>query len=498
MNDRILVAKSAKAGKGKRKSLELRLALANRHGLIAGATGTGKSVTLRVLAEGFADAGVPVFIADVKGDLAAIAQAGGTDAKIAERAKLLAVSLLPEAMPTLFWDLAGKQGHPVRATVSDMGPLLLSRLLQLNETQAQVLQLAFKLADDRQLLLVDLKDLKALLQHLGDNAAELTTQYGNVAPATIGAIQRAVLALEIQGGDTFVGEPMLEIADLMRLDGRGRGLISVLAADQLMLRPRLYATFLLWLLAELFENLPEVGDLEKPKLVFFFDEAHLLFSDAPPALVDKVEQVVRLIRSKGVGIYFVTQSPTDIPDRILGQLGNRVQHALRAFSARDQKAVRAAAETFRASPGLDTAQAITELGVGEALVSLLDDKGVPAPVERALIAPPRSRLGSLDPAARAALIAESPVAGKYDQAIDRDSAFEQLSEGKKAEGGLVDTLGTIFGNRPTTPAPRGRGRQGKSLGEQVATSVIRNITGTIGREIGRQIIRGVLGSILRR
>ena len=500
MSDGILIAKSAKATKGKRKSLELRLALANRHGLIAGATGTGKSVTLRVLAEGFAEAGVPVFLADVKGDLAGIAQAGGTDARVAERAKLIAVSLLPEAMPTVFWDLAGQQGHPVRATVSDMGPLLLSRLLQLNETQAQVLQLAFKVADDRQLLLIDLKDLKALLQHIGDNAAELTTQYGNVAPATIGAIQRAVLALEIQGGDRFVGEPMLEIADLMRLDGRGRGFVSVLAADQLMLKPRLYATFLLWLLAELFENLPEVGDLEKPRLVFFFDEAHLLFSDAPPALVDKVEQVVRLIRSKGVGIYFVTQSPTDIPDKVLGQLGNRVQHALRAFSARDQKAVRAAAETFRASPGLDTAQAITELGVGEALVSLLDDRGVPTPVERALIAPPRSRLGPLDPGARQTLIAGSPLAGKYDQAIDRDSAYEQLTEGKKAEGGggLVDTLGTIFGNKPATPAPRGRGRPGKSFTEQVASSVTRNIAGTIGREIGRQIIRGVLGSILRR
>jgi len=499
MSDRILVAKSAKATRGKRKPLELRLALANRHGLIAGATGTGKSVTLRVLAEGFADAGVPVFLADVKGDLAGIAEAGGTDPRIAERARQLAVSVLPEAMPTLFWDLAGQQGHPVRATVSDMGPLLLARLLQLNEVQTQVLQLAFKVADDRQLLLVDLKDLKALLQHLGDNAAELTLQYGNIAPATIGAIQRAALALEIQGGDQFVGEPMLEIADLMRTDGRGRGLVSVLAADQLMLKPRLYATFLLWLLAELFENLPEVGDLEKPKLVFFFDEAHLLFSDAPPALIDKVEQVVRLIRSKGVGIYFVTQSPTDIPDKVLGQLGNRVQHALRAFSARDQKAVRAAAETFRASPGLDTAQAITELGVGEALVSLLDEKGVPTPVERALVAPPRSRLGPIDAAARQALIAGSPLAGKYDQAIDRESAFEQLAAGKPEEsGGLMDTLGTIFGNKPAPTGPRTRGRQNKTLTDQVVTSVTRNIAGTIGREIGRQIIRGVLGSILRR
>jgi len=497
MPDSILVGKTAKALRGKRKPLELRLALANRHGLIAGATGTGKSVTLRVLAEGFADAGVPVFLADVKGDLAGIAEAGGTDARIAERAKQLAVSLLPEAMPTMFWDLAGAQGHAVRATVSDMGPLLLARLLQLNDVQTQVLQLAFKVADDRQLLLIDLKDLKALLQHVGDTAAELTLEYGNIAPATIGAIQRAALALEIQGGDKFVGEPMLDIADLMRTDARGRGIVSVLAADQLMLKPRLYATFLLWLLAELFENLPEIGDPEKPKLVFFFDEAHLLFNDAPPALVDKVEQVVRLIRSKGVGIYFVTQSPTDIPDKILGQLGNRVQHALRAFSARDQKAVRAAAETFRANPGTDTAQAITELGVGEALVSLLDDKGVPTPVERTLIAPPRSRVGPIEPASRQALIAGSPIAGKYDQTIDRESAFEQLGAGKPAEsGGLVDTLGTIFGNKP---AGRSRGkRSAPSMADQMATSVVRNIAGTIGREIGRQIVRGVLGSILRR
>ena len=501
MPDSILVGKSSKAVKGSgsragRKPLVLRLALANRHGLIAGATGTGKSVTLRVLAEGFAAAGVPVFLADVKGDLAGIAEAGGTDERIAERAKQLAISLLPEAMPAIFWDLSGAQGHPVRATVSDMGPLLLARLLQLNETQTQVLQLAFKVADDRQLLLIDLKDLKALLQHIGDHAAELTLEYGNIAPATIGAIQRAALALGIQGGDKFVGEPMLEIADLMRKDARGRGIVSVLAADQLMLKPRLYATFLLWLLAELFENLPEVGDLEKPKLVFFFDEAHLLFSDAPPALIDKVEQVVRLIRSKGVGIYFVTQSPADIPERILGQLGNRVQHALRAFSPRDQKAVRAAAETFRANPALDTAQAITELGVGEALVSLLDEKGVPTPVERALISPPRSRVGAIDPASRQELMATSPVAGKYDQAIDRESAYEQLGADKPAEGGgIVDTLGTIFGNKP---AARGRRRTPPTLAEQMATSVTRNIAGSIGREIGRRIVRGVLGSILRK
>ncbi len=507
MSERLLIAKSSKAARGsKRSSLELPLSVANRHGLIAGATGTGKSVTLRLLAEGFASAGVPVFLADVKGDLASIAEPGATDAKVVERAKLLAVSLLAEGLPTLLFDLFGEQGHPVRATVSDLGPLLLARLLELNEIQAQVLQLCFKIADDRQLLLIDLKDLKALLQHMSENAGELGAQYGNLAPATLGAIQRAALALEIQGGDRFFGEPMLEIADLMRRDGRGRGLVSVLAADRLMLKPRLYATFLLWLLAELYENLPEVGDLERPKLVFFFDEAHLLFTDAPDALVDKVEQVVRLIRSKGVGIYFVTQNPIDIPDRILGQLGNRVQHALRAFSPRDQKAVRAAAETFRARPGLDTAKAITELGVGEALVSLLDESGVPAPVERALIAPPRSRLGTLTPEARQKLMAASPIAGKYDTAIDRDSAYEQLAagDGKPGEsGGLVDTLGTIFGGSEKTtgtkpPARAKTARGGQTLTDAVVKSVTRNIAGTIGREIGRQIIRGVLGSILRK
>jgi hypothetical protein len=505
MPDRILVAKSAKPARGRARSpRELLLPLANRHGLIAGATGTGKSVTLRVLAEGFAAAGVPVFLADVKGDLAGIAQAGGTgaggsDPRLAARAKELGLDILPEAMPTVFWDIFGEQGHPVRATVSDMGPLLLARLLELNDTQGQVLQLAFKIADDRGLLLLDLKDLRALLQHLGDNAAAYTTQYGTIAPASIGAIQRALLALAAQGGDRFFGEPMLDIADLMRRDGRGRGMISVLAADKLMLRPRLYATFLLWLLAELFENLPEIGDPDAPKLVFFFDEAHLLFTDAPAALVEKVEQVVRLIRSKGVGVYFVTQNPLDIPDKVLGQLGNKIQHALRAFTPRDQKAVRAAAETFRASPGLDTGKAILELGVGEALVSLLEASGAPAPVDRALIVPPRSRLGALDLPARQAVIRQSPVAGKYETAIERDSAYETLArEETAAKGGIVDSLGSIFGSGDTPRRTARKPAAGGGLADAVAKSVARNIAGQIGREIGRQIIRGVLGSILRR
>jgi DNA helicase HerA-like ATPase len=512
MPDRLLIAKSTKPpsdkyGRGKaRAPRELLLPMANRHGLIAGATGTGKSVTLRVLAEGFSASGVPVFLADVKGDLAGMAEAGGNDPRVAARAKELGLEAAPEAMPTVFWDLAGAQGHPVRTTISDMGPLLLARLLELNDTQSGVLELAFKIADDHGLLLLDLKDLRALLRHLGDNSGQYTTQYGAIAPASIGAIQRALLALAAQGGESFFGEPMLDLADLMRRDGRGRGLISILAADKLMLRPRLYATFLLWLLAELFETLPEVGDLDAPKLVVFFDEAHLLFADAPAALVDKVEQVVRLIRSKGVGVYFVTQSPLDLPDKVLGQLGNKIQHALRAFTPRDQKAVRAAAETFRASPGLDTAKAILELGVGEALVSLLDANGAPAPVDRALIVPPRSRLGALDPATRQTLIRQSPFAGKYDAAVDRPSAYETLAgDTPEKSSGIVDTLGSIFGSgdagggapqpRPQRRAPTSGGPTAGGLVDAMAKSVVRNIAGQIGREIGRQILRGVLGSM---
>jgi uncharacterized protein len=499
-------------GKG-RSALEVLLARANRHGLIAGATGTGKTVTLRVMAEGFAAAGVPVFMADVKGDLAGLSQPGADNKNVTDRVKKLGLKSFSYAgSPTIFWDLLGEQGHPIRATVSEMGPLLLARLLELNDTQAGVLQLAFKVADDNGLLLIDLKDLRALLTHLAENAAEIGTQYGNVAPATIATIQRALLALDAQGGSHFFGEPALELADLMRRDGLGRGIISILAADKLMMRPKLYATFLLWLLSELYEQLPEEGDLDQPKLVFFFDEAHLLFDDAPEALVDKVEQVVRLIRSKGVGVYFCTQSPLDLPDTVLGQLGNRVQHALRAYTPRDQKAVKAAAETFRPDPKLDTARAIQELGVGEALVSLLDEKGAPTIVQRALIAPPRSRLGTITPAERSTVQRGSPCAGKYEEAHDRESAFEQLGGGQlrktvpeapASSGGIGGMLGGIFGGGGTTTtgtggmrtAPR---RQPQTMADMVVKSVVRNVAGQIGRQIGTSIVRGVLGSILKR
>ncbi len=482
--------------------LELRLALANRHGLIAGATGTGKTVTLRVLAEGLSAAGVPVFMADVKGDLSGIAMPGADNPKFVARAAELGVpDFAFEAAPALLWDVFGEQGHPLRATVSEMGPLLLARLLELNEIQTGVLQIVFKVADDEGLLLVDLKDLRALLAHVAENSADYGARYGNVSASSVGAIQRGLLALETQGGDLFFGEPAVTIADLMRVDDRGRGTISVLAAEKLYQRPKLYATFLLWLLSELFEALPEVGDVAKPKLVFFFDEAHLLFADAPKALVEKVEQVVRLIRSKGVGVYFCTQNPLDLPETVLGQLGNRVQHALRAFTPRDQKAVKAAASTFRAKPGLDTQTAIMELGVGEALVSFLDAKGAPVPVERAKVCPPRSRLGPLEPAERAKLVERSAIFGKYEDAQDRESAFEKLQEGKAKPaqaGGISGALGTIFGGGSSAPA-RGRGRaQPKSMGEQLATSIARSVTSSIGRQIGTAIVRGVLGSILKR
>ena len=492
-------------GKG-RTPLEVLLSRANRHGLIAGATGTGKTVTLRVMAEGFAAAGVPVFMADVKGDLAGLCQPGTDIKPVTERAKKLGLKNFSFAgAPAMFWDLFGEQGHPIRATISEMGPLLLARLLELNDTQTGVLQLAFKVADDNGLLLIDLKDLRALLTHLAENAAEIGQQYGNVAPATLATIQRALLSLDAQGGGQFFGEPALELADLMRKDALGRGIVSILAADKLMMRPKLYATFLLWLLSELYEQLPEEGDLDKPKLVFFFDEAHLLFEDAPDALVDKVEQVVRLIRSKGVGVYFCTQSPLDLPDTVLGQLGNRVQHALRAFTPRDQKAVKAAAETFRPDPKLDTARAIQELGVGEALVSLLDDKGAPTIVQRAFIAPPRSRLGTITTVERSAILRASPCAGKYDTLVDRDSAFEQLGGGTTPKpsaaprasggGGIAETLGSIFGGGSSRPAPR---RGGQTMTDMVVKSVVRNVAGQIGRQIGTSIVRGVLGSILRR
>jgi len=401
----------------------------NRHGLIAGATGTGKTVTLQRITEGLSRIGVPVFLADVKGDLAGLSQPGEAKGKIKERIESLKLKdVVFEACPVVFWDAFGSQGHPVRTTISEMGPLLLARMLGLNETQAGVLTLAFKIADDNRLLLLDLKDLRALLQHVGDNAKQFTTQYGNISSASIGAIQRGLLAIDQQGGDNFFGEPALNIKDLMQTDGRGRGAVNILAADKLMSSPKLYSTLLLWLLSELFEELPEVGDPEKPKLVFFFDEAHLLFNDAPAALLEKIEQVVRLIRSKGVGVYFVTQNPLDIPDTVLGQLGNRVQHALRAFTPRDQKAVRSAATTLRANPKLNVESAITELGVGEALVSMLDDKGRPTVVERAFVVPPGTRVGPITAQEREKLIRSSAVAGTYDKTQDRESAYEKLTQ----------------------------------------------------------------------
>jgi DNA helicase HerA-like ATPase len=471
---------------------------ANRHGLITGATGTGKTITLQTMAEGFSNIGVPVFLADVKGDLTGLSQAGTLGDKLAA---VLAERVLtaPDfiAFPTTLWDVFGEQGHPVRATVSDLGPLLLSRMLNLNDTQAGVLQLVFKIADDRGLLLLDMKDLRAMCQHVGDNASDFTTEYGNISAASIGAIQRGLMQIEAQGGDHFFGEPMLNIEDLMQTDAAGRGLINVLAADKLMNSPRLYATFLLWLLSELFENLPEVGDLDKPKLVFFFDEAHLLFADAPKVLIERIELVVRLVRSKGVGVYFVTQNPLDIPDSVLAQLGNRVQHALRAFTPRDQKAVKSAADTMRPNPALDLGVVITELAVGEALVSFLDDKGRPGVTERVYVLPPASRIGPISHDERKALMVNSILTGVYEKVLDRDSAFEKIRgrtesrlEPAKPEavapptgGGLIDSIGSIFGG--------GQSRSRTSAGEQM----IRSAASSIGREVGRQIIRGVLGSI---
>jgi len=466
-----------------KRDLCLLSSMANRHGLVAGATGTGKTITLRVLAERLSRIGVPVFLADVKGDLSGLAQAGEGHPRIAERIQQLGLGAFTyEASPVVFWDLFGKQGHPVRTTVSEMGPLLLSRILALSEVQEGVLTLVFKVADDAGLLLLDLKDLRAMVQHVGENARQLGAQYGNVAPASIGAIQRGLLALEEQGGERFFGEPALALEDLLRTEGE-RGLVNVLAADELIRSPRLYATFLLWLLSELFERLPEVGDPEKPRLVFFFDEAHLLFEEAPPALLEKVEQVVRLVRSKGVGVFFVTQNPLDVPDVVLGQLGNRVQHALRAFTPRDQRAVKAAAETFRANPGVDVARVITELGTGEALVSFLDAKGSPAPVERALVLPPSSRLAPLAPEERARVVRGSPLAGKYDQVVDRESAYERL----KVRAESAPAAPPMRGGRP---APTMADQAGRVLG-----AAVQSAARAAGSQIGRQIMRGILGSL---
>jgi DNA helicase HerA-like ATPase len=462
-------------------------AMANRHGLIAGATGTGKTVTLQVIAEQMSARGIPVFMADVKGDLAGISQPGSAKPKIAERIKLLGLGEYAfRGCPVTFWDVFGEQGHPVRSTVSEMGPVLFARLLNLNETQEGVLNIIFRVADDNGLLLLDLKDLRAMLDYVGTNAETFRTRYGNVSPASVGAIQRGLLTLEDQGGDRFFGEPALNLDDLMQTDTEGRGIINILAADKLLQSPKIYATFLLWLLSELFERLPEVGDPDKPRLAFFFDEAHLLFSDAPKPLMDKIEQVVRLIRSKGVGVYFITQNPIDVPDIVLGQLGNRVQHALRAFTPRDQKAVNAAAETFRSNPKLRIEKVILELGVGEALVSFLDEKGTPGVVQRAFICPPRSQIGPITPEQRKQLIASSLVAGQYEKTIDRESAFEKLSARAAGRAG-APAPGM---DSPAPPVPRGR--QPESMLETMAKSAIR----AAGSQLGRQVIRGVLGSIL--
>jgi DNA helicase HerA-like ATPase len=498
MSDPIVVAKNAQ------KQLVLLPALANRHGCITGATGTGKTVTLQVMAEAFSRMGTPVFMADVKGDLTGISQAGASSPKLQDRLTRLG---LPEpvwgANPVALWDVFGEQGTPVRATVSDMGPLLLARMLQLNEVQEGVLSLVFRVADDEGMLLLDLKDLRAMLQNVADRASELKVQYGNVSDASVGAIQRSLLQLESQGADKFFGEPMLDVNDLLRTDAQGRGIVNILAADKLMQSPRLYGVFLLWLLADLYEKLPEVGDLPQPKLVFFFDEAHLLFDEAPPALMQKIEQVVRLVRSKGVGVYFATQNPLDIPDKVLGQLGNRVQHALRAFTPRDQQAVKTAADTMRPNPGLDIQAAIGELGVGEALVSFLDEKGIPTPTERAWIMPPGSRLGPVTPAERQALRQGNPLAAQYEQAIDRESAYERLTgratapvqaggananepaqqQEQSTGGGLMQSVSEVlFGH----VGPRGGQHDG--LVQVAAKSMARQVT--------TQLVRGVLGSLL--
>ncbi|MEZ5650300.1 MAG: DUF853 domain-containing protein [Burkholderiaceae bacterium] len=482
--------------------------MANRHGLITGATGTGKTVTLQVLAEQFSAIGVPVFLADVKGDLTGLARAGRASDKLQQRLDQLGLPTPAfRASPVTLWDVFGEKGHPLRATVSDMGPLMLARMLSLNEVQEGVLALTFRIADESGLLLLDMKDLRSMLQFVGDNGASLRTRYGNISASSVGAIQRRLLALEDQGADRFFGEPMLDLADMMQTDINGRGVINVLAADKLLNSPRLYATFLLWLLSELFENLPEVGDPDKPRFVFFFDEAHLLFDEAPKALLEKVEQVVRLIRSKGVGVYFVTQNPLDIPDDVLGQLGNRVQHALRAYTPRDQKAVKVAAETMRQNPAIDAVKAITELGVGEGLVSFLDERGKPAIVQRAFMVAPDSQIGPIDDAERGELMRRSLVAGRYDKAVDRESAYEKLAArvaeqeaaSRKVEtvdedtgigGPIGEILAGALGGAKTTKSARSR----EGVFEAAAKSAARSI----GSSIGRTIIRGILGSLFKK
>jgi len=512
-DDSIFIGASRKPDDSYQRPEDLLLKYGNRHGLVTGATGTGKTVTLQILAEGFSNAGVPVFCADIKGDLSGIAMMG--EAKDFLTARAEAIKLDPydfQEFPVIFWDLFGEQGHPIRATISEMGPLLLSRLMNLSEAQEGVLNIAFRIADEEGMLLLDMKDLQSLLANVAERADEIGARYGNVTKPSVGAIQRSLLVLEQQGGNNFFGEPALKIADIMRTTRDGRGAINVLAADKLMMNPRLYATFLLWLLSELFEVLPEVGDPDKPKLVFFFDEAHLLFDEAPKIVVDRVEQVVRLIRSKGVGVYFVTQNPLDVPETVLAQLGNRVQHALRAYTPREQKAVKTAADTFRPNPDFDCAKAITQLGTGEALVSTLEAKGVPSMVQRTLIRPPASRLGPITPQERQKLISESPVAGQYDQTVDRESAFEMLQkkalEAQKAQeqaqqantgggggGWTIPGFGNdappASGGRNTGSAPRPRTSNRQTVTEAALKSVVRSV----GSSVGRALVRGILGSL---
>lgn len=493
MADPILVAKRDAA------EFYLLPQMANRHGVITGATGTGKTVTLQKLAEGFSRIGVPVFMADIKGDLTGVSQAGGTHPKILERLKLLGFEDLKfEGSPVTLWDVFGKQGSPLRSTISEMGPLMLSRILQLNDTQEGVLSIAFKYADENGLLLLDLKDLQSLMRFVGENAKDLTMQYGNVSTASVGAIQRGLLQLEQEQGEIFFGEPAVRLEDFMQTLG-GKGVLNLLAADDLINSPKVYSTFLLWLLSELFELLPEAGDLDKPKIVFFFDEAHLLFDDAPKALVDKIEQVVRLIRSKGVGVYFVTQSPADIPDSVLAQLGNRIQHALRAYTPKEQEAVKVAAKSFRENPDLDTVKTITELGVGEALVSMLDEKGVPTVVDRAFIVPPLSQIGPVTPEQRAQLMSTSLVAGIYDQEADRESAFEILAARAEEKAAQVaaeeQAKADAKAEKEAEKAARAEARKPDGIVESVVKSAARSASTSIGRQIGNTIIRGVLGSI---
>lgn len=504
MSDPILVAKGE-------HELNLLPGMSNRHGLVAGATGTGKTVSLQVMAEGFSRIGVPVFMADVKGDLAGISQPGADNPKITARAKQVGVAFEPQACPVVFWDVWGEQGHPVRTTISEMGPLLLGRMLNLNDTQQGVLELVFKIADDNGLLLLDMKDVRAALQYAAEQAKDMQASYGHMSSASIGSIQRGFVTLEQQGGDKLFGEPALDIDDLLQTDANGRGVVNVLAADRLMSAPRVYASFLLWLLSELFQRLPEVGDPEKPKLVFFFDEAHLLFEDISPALEEKIEQVVRLVRSKGVGVYFVTQNPIDVPDKVLGQLSNRVQHALRAFTPRDQKAVKAASETFRANPKLNVESAITELAVGEGLISFLDEQGTPQPVERALVRPPNTRIGSITAEERQRIVRSSLIYGHYEQLADRESAFEMLQKRAAQPATPPPAPQTALPSPPSAPSPSPSssswhlpnlmgGSQPARRGYQrdtVIEAVMKSAARSAASSAGRQIMRGILGGLLR-